>query len=613
VDVHPLVFKSFLKCLKAKEPFVITAKSVDFLLATAKVLEFSDLRRQCEEFKRRQPEHKATLRSLSSSYHAATARAVDGLDQGFNCLSGSVGATPSESDVDEARSACAAGETDIVAAEEIDRQISELCRSSGLSPRATGAPTIAALHNRSRDLRLALERAMQEAASRIVERPAPIKCESGEPEAAPQRLPIWTLNPGMDPSKAERIDAALGHRTRPTSLSEIDRWFPNLGVRRGIPVLAVPTAEAEERARALTSDIDFSVDCSDRNAAIHVFSAVAQHCHLTLACAASDRMANPLDVAMASGVVNGDSLSLLGSNRPEHQAKGIYLVLNPGACQLDQDGLPSPEAVVNVRGRLAEAHSVDPSQIVLVELGGAPPAVSYTVRSESSDWESLAPLPDGTDALEQALRRSFGTDYYRHYVHPSFAQLQVDEKDLDLQWNLDFRRAENCRPGQTRAGRSYCPPKGWQRFGIKVTGRFDGGNDAWLGCVNGVGEWAVAYHGTSFANVGAIVRSPLHVGPRNDHGYGIYCSPNPDVAQRYTDRFPLEDRSGSATYQFMFVCRVNVSRPHQCTQIPCPEDHDPQWTVHMNQQDDYWFVNPHNEGYETIRTYGILVQKVDSD
>ena len=34
-----------------------------------------------------------------------------------------------------------------------------------------------------------------------------------------------------------------------------------------------------------------------------------------------------------------------------------------------------------------------------------------------------------------------------------------------------------------------------KKFGLKIYGQYDGGDNSWLRCKNSKGEWAIAYHG----------------------------------------------------------------------------------------------------------------------
>ena len=42
----------------------------------------------------------------------------------------------------------------------------------------------------------------------------------------------------------------------------------------------------------------------------------------------------------------------------------------------------------------------------------------------------------------------------------------------------------------------YDPPLGWIGYGLNVSGKYDNGDDTWLGKKNVEGEWYIAYHGT---------------------------------------------------------------------------------------------------------------------
>ena len=43
--------------------------------------------------------------------------------------------------------------------------------------------------------------------------------------------------------------------------------------------------------------------------------------------------------------------------------------------------------------------------------------------------------------------------------------------------------------GEKRGGKDYEPPIGWNGIGLKVKGKFDNGNNTWIGMDNSPGEW----------------------------------------------------------------------------------------------------------------------------
>ena len=60
----------------------------------------------------------------------------------------------------------------------------------------------------------------------------------------------------------------------------------------------------------------------------------------------------------------------------------------------------------------------------------------------------------------------------------------------------------------------YIPPIGYKGYGLKVKGLYDNGDDTWLGYTNEVGEWYIAYHGTS----GTVAKNILEKGLRGVKG-----------------------------------------------------------------------------------------------
>jgi hypothetical protein len=132
-----------------------------------------------------------------------------------------------------------------------------------------------------------------------------------------------------------------------------------------------------------------------------------------------------------------------------------------------------------------------------------------------------------------------------------------------------------------------------------------------LGKNNDVGEWTIAYHGTPHINVKSIASSALRAGSNNAYGKGIYCYPFVEEAARHCGQpLVLKAKNGSVGLNYVFMCRVNVSRPHHCLQTPCPLSEDPSYTVHFTTNCNLWFVNLNNSNYENIRQYGILVKEI---
>ncbi|KAF4714980.1 hypothetical protein FOZ63_031495, partial [Perkinsus olseni] len=172
---------------------------------------------------------------------------------------------------------------------------------------------------------------------------------------------------------------------------------------------------------------------------------------------------------------------------------------------------------------------------------------------------------------------------------------KAGEDIFDYSYNTDFRRTRSSGRVEMRGGQRYFPPHGWKRFAVAVRGRYDSGDNSWLGLANTDGrEWAVAYHGTSAANLPGILARGIRPGTRQNYSQevgiaqGIYCSPHPDTAGVYSDTIMVEGRRIGV----MLQCRVRPAAVRQC-----------------QSRQDYWVI----ESSEDVRPYGVLVRELSDD
>ena len=80
---------------------------------------------------------------------------------------------------------------------------------------------------------------------------------------------------------------------------------------------------------------------------------------------------------------------------------------------------------------------------------------------------------------------------------------QLKPEDLDARGDFEFPTPNG--ETQRRGGMDYKQPSNkWTRVGLRVKGTYDNGDDSWLSCTGGSGEWAVAFHGskTVAGNIG---------------------------------------------------------------------------------------------------------------
>jgi hypothetical protein len=159
--------------------------------------------------------------------------------------------------------------------------------------------------------------------------------------------------------------------------------------------------------------------------------------------------------------------------------------------------------------------------------------------------------------------------------------------------------------GEKRGGEDYDSPIGWMGFGLKVLGKYDNGDNKWIGMKNIPGEFPVAYHGVGrackpFDIVNKIVDNGFVAGagqqyanyddirhPGQKCSQGAYFTPIIDEAARYAG-------SGEALnkrFKVVFMCRVNkdkIREPDRGKNAP------------------YWILDGSKE---QVRPYRILIKE----
>ena len=90
------------------------------------------------------------------------------------------------------------------------------------------------------------------------------------------------------------------------------------------------------------------------------------------------------------------------------------------------------------------------------------------------------------------------------YDFKHFSNLKIDSIIETIRLNKsmldsrgDNKDDSNWGYNELRGGEAYNPPVGWIRFGLKVFGKYDNGNNDWLSFDNRDGEWCIAYSGLS--------------------------------------------------------------------------------------------------------------------
>ena len=112
---------------------------------------------------------------------------------------------------------------------------------------------------------------------------------------------------------------------------------------------------------------------------------------------------------------------------------------------------------------------------------------------------------------------------------------------------------------EKRGGFDYFPPVGMHRYGLKVFGRYDNGNNDWLSYDNRPGEWSIAYSGLSGQNNENTQKYEYDMDIRNfgqKVGIGVYTFQNPKIMEEKTE---IVNANG-IKYKMGFMLRVKPDK-----------------------------------------------------
>lgn len=230
------------------------------------------------------------------------------------------------------------------------------------------------------------------------------------------------------------------------------------------------------------------------------------------------------------------------------------------------------------------------------------------------------------DFILAHLSAAFDNYTVQLHVKPFFKACKLTLDQLDPKGNFDFRnhRVEN----HIRGGMKYFQPLGWKRYGLKVTKKYDNGDDDWLSMKGLKNEWAVGFHGfRNPAIVGPngqlnLQNLPIHnilkdgFKPGKNQAYknekctkaniiceeGTYFSNHIEVSEKnYMSNIPYQDKF----YKVAFQSRLNPSFiriPKKSSDIQ-DKRNNPDW------DNDYLIVN----NSVNIRPYGILLKTINKN
>ncbi|CAG8474506.1 966_t:CDS:1 [Diversispora eburnea] len=168
----------------------------------------------------------------------------------------------------------------------------------------------------------------------------------------------------------------------------------------------------------------------------------------------------------------------------------------------------------------------------------------------------------------------------------------LDPDFLDPKYHYDFTNIDDKGKTYIRGNIQYQRPCGWRRFAVKVSGKYDNGDDTWLGI--GKNSWPVSYHGTDKNNTKSIAEDGylLSKGKRFAFGRGIYSTPNIEIAEMYAPEFQFEGK----TYMAVLQNRVNPVNLHRISK-------------RTTEIGEYWISRRDTD----VRAYGICIKRKDTN
>ncbi|PKK65721.1 hypothetical protein RhiirC2_808481 [Rhizophagus irregularis] len=172
----------------------------------------------------------------------------------------------------------------------------------------------------------------------------------------------------------------------------------------------------------------------------------------------------------------------------------------------------------------------------------------------------------------------------------------IDSDFLDPMYDCDFTNIVDDIKFM-RGSYEYRRPCGWKRIAVKVLNKY--GDNAWLGKAAKKGswryesdpnEWPVSYHGTDKFNARSIAETGFDItkGKRFKFGYGIYSTPDINVAALFANKFIHNN-------EVYFYCLVFQNRVN------------PQTLNKINTSIGEYWISPQSDD---IRPYGICIKKL---
>ena len=250
--------------------------------------------------------------------------------------------------------------------------------------------------------------------------------------------------------------------------------------------------------------------------------------------------------------------------------------------------------VENWKNKLAKSLKIDPRVIFICDFRKGSLKFNVFLGKQLNDEEI------------NRLKNEYPNEFVNEGIKFGEFLLQSCKLSIEM-FEPKYNNYDSWAPkGEMRGGEPYDSPLTWRGFGLKVLGKYDNGDNTWIGMQNKPGEFPVAYHGIGcnsnnpFPIAGRIVDEGFIIGKRQFYydspdirhpgrncGFGAYFTPSIDEAGSYAGTGNFNGKR----YKIVFMCRVrkeNIREPNR------------------NNQPKYWILDgTKNE----VRPYRILIKE----
>ncbi len=262
-----------------------------------------------------------------------------------------------------------------------------------------------------------------------------------------------------------------------------------------------------------------------------------------------------------------------------------------------------------VQEKVAAYLGCDKSDVEVLDSNHAEGYMSFQPRFKTGDMDCKLKSAE----FQEYMRKETKDALRGLQLKPFLSTLMLTVDQIDDQYSQVFTETGKCM----RGGMYYYLPAGWTGIGLKAQGKYDNGDNTWLGSAKQQPpEWAVGFHGLRNPMAAKdIVKAGLmcnglgqaysnvpDIRTGRPCGFGSYLTQHIEVAECFCQETRLMMRGGEKKFYVAMQCRVN---PYE-VKIPKKDSDLMEHKGEADWQNDYWIINSANDA----RPYRILFKEV---